>query len=157
MDYLAQVWHLFSPSSPQRLIFRNSSIYANCLCCFTLGSAPAIQLTPEEKVVYGQLFYQADPDLKKTVTGEVASQLFIKSGLSKVILGEIWQMADPENKGFLDQQGFSIALRVIGHVQNGQRLAPNLGEIRMSTILHFIPGYFHILFLTCFSWTYTEI
>lgn len=55
----------------------------------------------------------------------------MKSGLSPVVLGEIWQMADPENNGFLDQKGFSIALRIIGHVQNGQRLALNLGEIRM--------------------------
>jgi epidermal growth factor receptor substrate 15 len=54
----------------------------------------------------------------------------MKSGLSPFVLSEIWQLADPKNQGFLDQQGFSVALRIIGHVQNGQTLAPNLGDRR---------------------------
>lgn len=87
-------------------------------------------MTPDEKKLYGQLFRQADPDFTQVITGDVASKLFMKSRLSPVLLGEIWQMADPDNNGFLDQQGFSTALRIIGHVQNGQRLAPNLAEIR---------------------------
>ena len=92
--------------------------------------APNIRLTPEEQQYYGQLFGQADPEHTQVVNGDAAIKLFMKSGLSPVILSEIWQMADADNKGYLDQQGFSIALRIIGHVQNGQRLAPNLSEIR---------------------------
>ncbi len=60
----------------------------------------------------------------------------MKSGLSPFVLSEIWQIADPKNQGFLDQQGFSVALRLIGHVQNGQALAPNLGDIRMLETHH---------------------
>ena len=94
-------------------------------------SAPVIRLSPEEKQLYGQLFRQADPEGTQVVTGDAALQLFVKSGLSQAILGEIWQLADPEDKGFLDQAAFSVALRIIGHVQKGQRPAANLGDFRM--------------------------
>lgn len=94
-------------------------------------SAPVIRLSPEEKQLYGQLFRQADPEGTQVVTGDAALQLFVKSGLSQAVLGEIWQLADPEDKGFLDQAAFSVALRIIGHVQKGQRPAANLADIRM--------------------------
>lgn len=105
----------------------------------------SFRLTPEEKNLYGQLFRQADPDFTQVITGDVASQLFMRSGLSPELLGEIWQMADPENNGFLDQQGFSVALRIIGHAQNGQRLARNLGDIRKYFLKHVVPQDFNTL------------
>lgn len=96
---------------------------------FHLGG-PSIQLTAQEQAAFGQLYTQVDPNYTQIVSGDAASQLFMKSGLSPAVLGDIWQMADPNNNGFLDQQGFSMALRMIGHVQNGQTLSPNLGNIR---------------------------
>uniref|UniRef100_A0A670KL22 Epidermal growth factor receptor pathway substrate 15 like 1 n=1 Tax=Podarcis muralis TaxID=64176 RepID=A0A670KL22_PODMU len=42
-----------------------------------------------------------------------------KSGLADVILGKIWDLADPEGKGFLDKQGFFVALRLVACAQNG--------------------------------------
>uniref|UniRef100_A0A670Y1K4 Epidermal growth factor receptor pathway substrate 15 like 1 n=1 Tax=Pseudonaja textilis TaxID=8673 RepID=A0A670Y1K4_PSETE len=42
-----------------------------------------------------------------------------KSGLTDAILGKIWDLADPEGKGFLDKQGFFIALRLIACAQSG--------------------------------------
>jgi epidermal growth factor receptor substrate 15 len=36
-------------------------------------------------------------------------------------LGEIWQIADPTNLGYLTEFAFSVALRLIGHVQNGAK------------------------------------
>lgn len=92
-------------------------------------AAPSIQLTPAEKTLFGKLFRQADPNFSQFVSGDAASQLFIKSGLPPVLLGQIWQMADPQNTGQLDQHGFSIALRIIGHVQSGQRLAAHLAKV----------------------------
>uniref|UniRef100_A0A8C5SEV1 Epidermal growth factor receptor pathway substrate 15 like 1 n=1 Tax=Laticauda laticaudata TaxID=8630 RepID=A0A8C5SEV1_LATLA len=56
-------------------------------------------------------------------TGRVGSSdaaLFLKkSGLTDGILGKIWDLADPEGKGFLDKQGFFIALRLIACAQSG--------------------------------------
>lgn len=95
----------------------------------TTGSAAKISLSSEEKKLFGQLFKQGDPEGLGIVTGEVARTLFERSGLPPSVLGEIWQIADSENQGFLDQLGFSLALRIIGHVQHGQRPSAQLGEI----------------------------
>jgi epidermal growth factor receptor substrate 15 len=54
------------------------------------------------------------------VTGEVAVKFFEKTRLDSRILGEIWQLADQENRGFLTPAGFGIALRLIGHAQAGR-------------------------------------
>lgn len=86
--------------------------------------APAMNLTNEEKRLFGQLFKQCDPESLGIVTGEVARTIFERSGLPPRVLGEIWQLADADNNGFLDQLGFSLALRLIGYAQNGK--IPNL-------------------------------
>ncbi|KAI5864368.1 hypothetical protein GGS23DRAFT_564049 [Durotheca rogersii] len=83
------------------------------------AAAPALNLTPEEKRVYGILFRQADTDNVGVVTGEVAVKFFEKTRLDSRILGEIWQIADKENRGFLTPAGFGIVLRLIGHAQAG--------------------------------------
>lgn len=101
---------------------------------FIIVGALGIRLTDEEKSYYGQLFRQADPQSTQNVSGAVASTLFMKSGLSPFVLSEIWQLADPKNQGFLDQEGFSLALRLIGHIQNGQALTSNLGDTRTSVV-----------------------
>ncbi|KAI0873895.1 hypothetical protein GGS24DRAFT_461561 [Hypoxylon argillaceum] len=84
------------------------------------GRAPNLNLSPEEKRVYGLLFRQADTESVGVVTGEIAVQFFEKTRLDSRILGEIWQIADRENRGFLEATGFGIALRLIGHAQAGR-------------------------------------
>lgn len=42
------------------------------------------------------------------------------------VLGEIWQIADSENRGLLTKPGFCVALRLIGHYQAGRDLSPDL-------------------------------
>ncbi|KAH7321234.1 hypothetical protein B0I35DRAFT_450653 [Stachybotrys elegans] len=84
------------------------------------SSAPNLNLSPEEKRAYGQLFRQADTDQVGVVTGEVAVKFFEKTRLDSRILGEIWQIADKENRGFLTPAGFGIVLRLIGHAQAGR-------------------------------------
>ncbi|KAI8947382.1 hypothetical protein F4801DRAFT_511438 [Xylaria longipes] len=81
------------------------------------GGAPNLNLSPEEKRVYGLLFRQADTEGVGVVTGEIAVQFFEKTRLDSRILGEIWQIADRENRGFLEATGFGVALRLIGHAQ----------------------------------------
>lgn len=56
--------------------------------CFSAGS-PNLNLTPDEKRIYGQLFRQADSDNVGVVTGEVAVKFFEKTRLSSRILGEV--------------------------------------------------------------------
>lgn len=93
-------------------------VEANVVRIFT--AAPNLNLTPDEKRVYGQLFRQADTDNVGVVTGEIAVKFFEKTRLDSRILGEVWQIADQENRGFLTPAGFGVALRLIGHAQAGR-------------------------------------
>jgi epidermal growth factor receptor substrate 15 len=51
--------------------------------------APNLNLTPDEKRVYGQLFRQADTDNVGVVTGDIAVKFFEKTRLDSRILGEV--------------------------------------------------------------------
>ncbi|KAE8449707.1 hypothetical protein EG329_007482 [Mollisiaceae sp. DMI_Dod_QoI] len=89
-------------------------------------TAPNLNLTPEEKRLFGQLFRQADSDSVGVVTGEVAVKFFEKTRLEPRVLGEIWQIADKENRGFLTPTGFGVVLRLIAHAQAGRDPTPEL-------------------------------
>jgi epidermal growth factor receptor substrate 15 len=54
-----------------------------------LLAAPSLNLTPEEKRVFGQLFRQADTEGIGVVTGEVAVKFFEKTRLEPRVLGEV--------------------------------------------------------------------
>jgi hypothetical protein len=49
----------------------------------------SLNLTPDEKRVFGQLFRQADTEGLGVVTGEVAVKFFEKTKLEPRILGEV--------------------------------------------------------------------
>lgn len=103
----------------------------------TSGS-PGITLTPEETRLFGQLFSQHDSEGSGIILGDSARPLFERSGLPAKTLGQIWQLADVDNRGFLDQIGFSKALRMIYHAQNGKILGP-----RLMTIPSGLPSFDH--------------
>lgn len=48
-----------------------------------------LNLSPEEKRVFGQLFRQADYDNVSVVTGEVAVSFFEKTRLDTRVLGQV--------------------------------------------------------------------
>ncbi|CAR65527.1 DEHA2C03014p [Debaryomyces hansenii CBS767] len=87
-----------------------------------------VGLTPEEKKLYSQLFKSLDPEGTGIISGEKARSTFEKSGLPPAILGEIWQIADHNNLGFLTQFGFCHAMRLIGYTQSGQHPTSTLGD-----------------------------
>lgn len=55
----------------------------------SLAAQPNLNLTPDEKRVYGQLFRQADTDGVGVVTGDVAVTFFDKTRLDSRVLGEV--------------------------------------------------------------------
>uniref|UniRef100_A0A8P4GIP4 Epidermal growth factor receptor substrate 15-like 1 n=1 Tax=Dicentrarchus labrax TaxID=13489 RepID=A0A8P4GIP4_DICLA len=56
--------------------------------------------------------------------GPTEAALFLKkSGLPDITLGKIWDLADPEGKGYLDKQGFYVALRLVACAQSGQEVS----------------------------------
>lgn len=87
---------------------------------------PNLHLTPEERRYFGQLFSSADTDKLGVVTGETAVKFFEKTRLSSDVLGEIWQIADTENRGLLTPAGFGIVLRLIGYAQAGRQVSTEL-------------------------------
>ncbi|KAL8830484.1 MAG: hypothetical protein Q9170_005713 [Blastenia crenularia] len=96
---------------------------------------PNLQLSPEERRYFGQLFSAADTDKIGVVTGEVAVKFFERTKLPPATLGEvyspggsiiIWQIADTENRGLLTPAGFGVVLRLIGYAQSGKPISLEL-------------------------------
>uniref|UniRef100_A0A8C9UHL6 Epidermal growth factor receptor pathway substrate 15 like 1 n=1 Tax=Serinus canaria TaxID=9135 RepID=A0A8C9UHL6_SERCA len=54
--------------------------------------------------IYETYYKQVDPTYTGRVGASEAALFLKKSGLSDIILGKIWDLADPEGKGYLDKQ-----------------------------------------------------
>lgn len=89
-----------------------------------------LSLTPSERHAFAH-FYSIAEKGNGIVSGESAVAFFSYSGLAPLQLGQIWQLSDRNNNGFLDQPGFSVALRLIGHVQNNQPVSDDLVDKRV--------------------------
>ncbi|KXT12608.1 hypothetical protein AC579_368 [Pseudocercospora musae] len=85
-----------------------------------------LNLSPDEKRAFAYLFQQADKDQLGVVTGENAVSFFERTNVSPNVLGEIWQIADTENRGLLTKPGFCMVLRLIGHYQAGREPSAEL-------------------------------
>ncbi|XP_029466855.1 epidermal growth factor receptor substrate 15-like 1 isoform X2 [Rhinatrema bivittatum] len=79
---------------------------------------------------YESYYKQVDPALTGRVGPSEAALFLKKSGLSDTILGKIWDLADPEGKGYLDKQGFYVALRLVACAQNGHDV--NLSSLSLT-------------------------
>ncbi|KAK0268556.1 hypothetical protein LTR35_015443 [Friedmanniomyces endolithicus] len=89
-------------------------------------SHPVLNLSADEKRAFSFLFSQADSDQLGVVTGERAVAFFERTKVSPNVLGEIWQIADIENRGLLTKPGFCMVLRLIGHYQVGREPSAEL-------------------------------
>ncbi|XP_021106723.1 epidermal growth factor receptor substrate 15-like 1 isoform X9 [Heterocephalus glaber] len=63
---------------------------------------------PGGNPLYESYYKQVDPAYTGRVGASEAALFLKKSGLSDVTLGKIWDLADPEGKGFLDKQTFYV-------------------------------------------------
>uniref|UniRef100_A0A4W4G5D4 Epidermal growth factor receptor pathway substrate 15-like 1a n=1 Tax=Electrophorus electricus TaxID=8005 RepID=A0A4W4G5D4_ELEEL len=70
--------------------------------------------------LFESFYRQVDPGNTGRVGPTEAALFLKKSGLPDITLGKIWDLADPEGKGFLDKQGFYVALRLVACAQSGQ-------------------------------------
>ncbi|KAG9093030.1 hypothetical protein FS749_015201, partial [Ceratobasidium sp. UAMH 11750] len=77
--------------------------------------------TAQEQQLIKTVFAKADTQDLGVVTGDEAVKVFAGSGLPPTTLGEIWQLADTDNNGFLTENGLGIALRLIGWAQAGEK------------------------------------
>ncbi|KAI8994918.1 hypothetical protein BDB01DRAFT_714837 [Pilobolus umbonatus] len=87
-------------------------------------------VTVEEKKQYKKIFKAWDAENKGFLTGETAKEIFSQSGLPQNILMQIWHLADPDNQGKLNIDGFSVAMHLIYRKLNGynvpEKLPPEL-------------------------------
>ncbi|CAN9500786.1 unnamed protein product [Ophioblennius macclurei] len=72
--------------------------------------------------IYEAFYRQVDPGNSGRVGPTEAALFLKKSGLPDSTLGKIWDLADPDGKGFLDKQGFYVALRLVACAQSGQEV-----------------------------------
>lgn len=91
--------------------------------------AESVALTPEEQRRLRPLFGQYDLEDSSIVLGERVRPLLEKSGLPPAQLGQIWQIVDYENRGFLDFHGFAKCMRLIAHAQQGVAVSPKMANI----------------------------
>ncbi|XP_053098531.1 epidermal growth factor receptor substrate 15 isoform X2 [Hemicordylus capensis] len=69
--------------------------------------------------VYEKYYRQVDPGNSGRVLASDAAVFLKKSGLTDLILGKIWDLADTDGKGILNKQEFFVALRLVACAQNG--------------------------------------
>ncbi|KAF4615333.1 hypothetical protein D9613_002841 [Agrocybe pediades] len=82
--------------------------------------------TPAELSIVSQIFANADPQKLGVLTGDVAVRVFGGAKLSPTILGEIWNISDEDNNGWLSKKGVAIAVRLIGWAQKGEPISQAL-------------------------------
>lgn len=95
--------------------------------------------TPAELGLVNQIFAQADKQKLGILNGDVAVKVFGGAKLPGPVLGEIWNIADEENNGWLSKMGTAKALRLIGHAQAGSKVTPAL--LAKASPLATIDGY----------------
>jgi hypothetical protein len=91
-----------------------------------MTSTGSFSPVPGELALVSQIFAQADPKKLGIITGDVAVNIFAGANLSPLVLGEIWSIADEDNKGWLAKRGVAIAVRLMGWAQAGEKITPAL-------------------------------
>lgn len=82
-------------------------------------------ISKQEKVIYDDIFKQWDKERNGYVNGDVAIDVFSKSGLAFADLESIWTLSDGGNKGKLNKDEFAVAMHLIYRRLNGFNI-PNV-------------------------------
>ncbi|KAL4693684.1 hypothetical protein H8959_012949 [Pygathrix nigripes] len=78
-------------------------------------------ITSEERTKHDRQFDNLKPS-GGYITGDQARNFFLQSGLPAPVLAEIWALSDLNKDGKMDQQEFSIAMKLIKLKLQGQQL-----------------------------------
>jgi epidermal growth factor receptor substrate 15 len=73
----------------------------------------AVRLEHDEILGFRDLFQLAAGNCQEVLHGEPAKLFFSRSGLSNMILKEIWAICDRGKKGFLTRPEFVLAVRLV--------------------------------------------
>ncbi|KAJ3341526.1 hypothetical protein HDU93_004686 [Gonapodya sp. JEL0774] len=86
----------------------------------------SLSLSADDLSIYSQLFHIGDVEKRGVISAATAVPLLTRSKLPQTTLAEIWQLGDPEGKGYLTQQGFYRVLKLVAVAQMGQPVMLNL-------------------------------
>ncbi len=105
----------------------------------SLGSSPNVafalnnEIKPwivgvDEKAKSDVLFNEIDEGAKGHVTGSEIKEVFLKTGLSQMILANIWNLCDIGSSGKLNSEQFALAMHFINKkLATGLDVPPELG------------------------------
>ena len=108
----------------------NFPVRINPLSSFQMGSSSSpvrptlqkkrlyVKLTQEEKGYFSNLFQLVDSQGLGKLKNKDAANFMKKSGLNKNILKNIFLIAQPKSKQYLERDEFYVALRLIALAQN---------------------------------------
>ncbi|XP_059501402.1 intersectin-2-like isoform X2 [Stegostoma tigrinum] len=85
-------------------------------------------ITSDERVKHDQQFLNLKP-VGGLLSGDQARNFFLQSGLPKLVLAEIWTLADLNKDGKMDQQEFSIAMKLIKMTLQGHLMPKTLPTV----------------------------
>ncbi|XP_029105141.1 epidermal growth factor receptor substrate 15-like 1 [Scleropages formosus] len=97
-----------------------------------MSAFPSVSQLSGGNAVYEKYYQQVDPLNTGSVGPEEAVDFLKKSGLPDSTLRQIWDLADPDGMGFLDEQGFFLALRLVAAAQSGHEVSLSSLEVPLA-------------------------
>lgn len=73
--------------------------------------------------IYEAYYQQVDPNNQGVIGAFEAARFLKKSKLSDIVLGKIWDLSNPSQKGSLNKQGFFVALKLCALAQSGRGIS----------------------------------
>ena len=81
--------------------------------------------------IYEAYYKGLDPKNTNQIEALDAAKFLKRSGLSDVMLSRVWDLSDPQGKGYLDKTGVFVGLKLITLAQAGEKL--DVKNLRMDT------------------------
>ncbi|XP_054161336.1 epidermal growth factor receptor substrate 15-like 1 [Oppia nitens] len=97
-----------------------------------MDSLTLAQISVNHLEIYEDLYRQVDPKSTNYINAIEAANFLKKSGLSQATLGKIWDLSDPNCKGYLDKKSLFVALKLIALVQNGRQ--PSITDLTLNIL-----------------------
>uniref|UniRef100_A0A158R4P9 Epidermal growth factor receptor substrate 15-like 1 n=1 Tax=Syphacia muris TaxID=451379 RepID=A0A158R4P9_9BILA len=76
-------------------------------------------ISQQNNAIYENLYNEMNPQGKQMIPAQEAAAFLKRSNLSVQILGQIWELADFNKKGYLDKNGAFVALKLVAACQQG--------------------------------------
>ncbi|KAK3927147.1 Epidermal growth factor receptor substrate 15-like 1 [Frankliniella fusca] len=107
------------------------------------------QVAGSQYGIYEAYYRIVDPNNTGSIEARDAAGFLKKSGLSDIVLSKIWDLSDPTGKGYLNKQGFFVALKLVSLAQAGRPTTmdsivydlppPKMGDLKIKPVTNNVP------------------